>query len=147
MFARTSFIAFTVAAAISACQGYAVLSARAFPANCARNYTVSSGDTCDKISAAQSVSTFQLAKVNEGVIDPDCDNLFVGETICLGITGQDCTATHEVVTGDNCFGIAQSAGISESVLLENNPNVDASCDNIYPDEVLCTDPNVISYTS
>ena len=69
---------------------------------CARNYTVQPGDICDKISAAQNVSTyvdhfypfscyffffvnsdllcrFQLASVNNGTIDPACDNLRVGE--------------------------------------------------------------------
>jgi hypothetical protein len=30
----------------------------AFPANCDRNVTVQSGDTCDAISAANSVSTY-----------------------------------------------------------------------------------------
>ena len=71
--------------------------------DCARNYTVQPGDVCDKISAAQNVSTYasisfltlfmlrkknpdllcqcryQLATVNEKIIDPACDNLQVGE--------------------------------------------------------------------
>ena len=65
---------------------------------CARNYTVQPGDVCNKISAAQNVSTYvynlsisylkkkdfvslcryQLATVNKA-IDPACDNLRVGE--------------------------------------------------------------------
>lgn len=57
------------------------------------------------------------------------------QVICLGITGQDCTTTHKVVTGDSCFSISQAAGIELSVLIANNPNVDGACDNIYPDEV------------
>ena len=51
--------------------------------NCARNYTVVSGDTCDGISAKTSVSTYQLATVNADKIDAACDNLFVGEVMTL----------------------------------------------------------------
>lgn len=82
MFSRVQLVAFTVAAAVSVCQGYAgqyqyhlsnfpsrvlthiyppVLSTRDLPANCARSYTIASGDTCDKISAAQSVSTYAVS--------------------------------------------------------------------------------------
>ncbi|KAI0089985.1 hypothetical protein BDY19DRAFT_984870 [Irpex rosettiformis] len=147
MFARTSLVAFTIAAAISACQGFAVLSARDLPANCARTYTVVSGDFCDGISAKESVSTFQLALVNKAVIDAACDNLFVDEVICLGITGQDCDTVHVVQSGESCSGIAQTSGISFSTLLANNRNVNNDCSNIYPGEVLCTAPNVIPYSS
>ncbi|KAI0344013.1 hypothetical protein BDW22DRAFT_1116267 [Trametopsis cervina] len=146
MFARISLAAFTVAAAVSVCQGYAVISARAIPANCARTYTVRPGDTCDAISAIESVSSFQLAEVNRDTIDPLCDNLFVGEPLCLGIVGQDCTSVHQVVTGDTCATIATAAGIELSTLLANNPNVNSACTNIHLDEVLCIDSGVIPYT-
>lgn len=45
---------------------------------CNRSYTVQAGDFCDGISAAQNVSTYQLATVNP-VINPTCTNLFVGQ--------------------------------------------------------------------
>ncbi|KAI0700452.1 hypothetical protein BC835DRAFT_1412046 [Cytidiella melzeri] len=147
MFARLSFIALTVVAAISVCQGFAIISTRDLPANCARNYTVSSGDTCDAISAAQDSSTFQLALANKATIDPLCDNLFPGEVICLGLTGQDCTTVYEVVSGDSCATIAQGADIQVATLLANNRNVDNACDNIYPDEVLCVASDIIPYSS
>jgi hypothetical protein len=69
----------------------------ALPAGCDRNVTVQAGDTCDAISAANSVSTYvssschqftcssyvwhryQLATVNSGIIDSACDNLYIGE--------------------------------------------------------------------
>ncbi|KAF8591712.1 carbohydrate-binding module family 50 protein [Ramaria rubella] len=109
-----------------------------FPANCARNYTVKAGDTCDSISAVQNVSTFQLANVNEGTIDPACDDLFPTEVICLGIIGQDCTNTTVVTDDETCVDIADKANITTSLLLENNPNVNPICTNIFPGEVLCT---------
>ncbi|PPQ76725.1 hypothetical protein CVT26_004433 [Gymnopilus dilepis] len=123
----------------------------AFPTNCARNYTVQDGDFCDKISANEKASTYQLATANAGIIDPACDNLFVGETryspylkleqvICLGLTGHDCDTVHVVANGDGCPDIATAAGISLADLLANNPNINADCSNIYIGEVLCVAP-------
>ncbi|KAG6831631.1 hypothetical protein H0H92_008708 [Tricholoma furcatifolium] len=106
-------------------------------ATCDRTYTVASGDTCDAISAAQNVSTYQLALDNPE-IDANCDNLVVGETLCLGFQGADCTTVHVVVSGDGCATIADNANITLATLLANNPNVNAACSNIYPGEVLCT---------
>ncbi|KAI0801502.1 hypothetical protein C8Q74DRAFT_496912 [Fomes fomentarius] len=112
---------------------------------CARNYTVVSGDTCDGISAKTktSVSTFQLADVNKNKIDPACDNLFIGEVLCLGIRGQDCQVVHVVQLGDTCEAIAQAAGTTLDILFANNPNVASDCTNIYTGEVLCTADEVI----
>ncbi|KAK7688036.1 hypothetical protein QCA50_008406 [Cerrena zonata] len=108
------------------------------PANCARTYTVRSGDFCEAISASQHVSTFQLANVNKGIIDVGCDNLFAGEVLCLGITGQDCQTVHVVQGGETCDSIAANAGINEALLAANNPNIDKNCDNLGSGEVLCT---------
>ncbi|KAF8995663.1 hypothetical protein BDQ17DRAFT_1365399 [Cyathus striatus] len=113
----------------------------AIPANCDRQYTVRLGDTCDGISAAQNVSTYQLATVNAGTINSDCSNLSVGEPLCLGITGQDCTQVSVVQSGDSCTAIASAAGISVATLLSNNPNIASDCTNIYPGEVLCVAPS------
>ncbi|KAI0777474.1 hypothetical protein BD413DRAFT_468040, partial [Trametes elegans] len=111
--------------------------------NCARNYTVQLGDTCDGISAKTNTSTFQLANVNADKINADCSNLFAGEALCLGITGQDCDVTHVVQSGDGCDSIADEAQTTEATLLANNPNVNSGCTNIYPGEVLCTADEVI----
>ncbi|PIL31050.1 hypothetical protein GSI_05746 [Ganoderma sinense ZZ0214-1] len=132
-----------LAAALAAVCG----SVHAQVSNCARNYTVVSGDTCDGISAKENVSTYQLATVNNATIDAGCDDLFVGESLCLGITGQDCDVTHVVVSGDNCEAIAQAAGTTLDILLANNPNVDSDCSNIYPGEVLCTADDIIVVSS
>ncbi|KAI0809203.1 hypothetical protein BC629DRAFT_1282313 [Irpex lacteus] len=107
----------------------------AVPANCARAYTVVSGDSCNAISFKESVSSFQLALVNSAIIDPACDNLFPGEAICLGLTGQDCNTIRVVESGDTCLAIAAWAGIPFSTLLANNKNVDNSCSNLIPGEV------------
>ncbi|KAG6811289.1 hypothetical protein H0H92_008156 [Tricholoma furcatifolium] len=111
--------------------------ARATPlqvrATCDRIYTVASGDTCDGISAAQNVSTYQLGLDNPE-IDAACDNLIVGETLCLGFQGADCTSVYVVASGDGCDTIATDANATLTTLLANNPNVNADCSNIYPGE-------------
>ncbi|EIM84050.1 uncharacterized protein STEHIDRAFT_170450 [Stereum hirsutum FP-91666 SS1] len=114
--------------------------------DCARIYTVVTGDICDAISVVHNSSTYQLAAANPE-INADCSNLFPGETLCLGLTGQDCTSTAVITSGDSCASIAATAGIADSTLLANNPNVNAECTNIYPNEVLCTASTVISYNT
>ncbi|PFH45928.1 carbohydrate-binding module family 50 protein [Amanita thiersii Skay4041] len=116
--------------------------ARDVPADCSRQYVVQAGDFCDAISVAQNVSTFQLANVNANVINADCSNLFIDETICLGIVGHDCNIVHQVQEGDSCPTIASAAGITLDTFLKNNPNVNAGCTNIYIGEVLCVGPDL-----
>ncbi|KAI0089986.1 hypothetical protein BDY19DRAFT_992924, partial [Irpex rosettiformis] len=122
------------------------LPAKALPADCSRSYKVNDGDTCDIISAKESVSTYQLALVNKGVIDSGCDNLFVGEVICLGIIGQDCTTVHTVKNGNTCDAIEEWAGIDFATLLANNKNINNQCSNLRSGEVLCTASSVIPYS-
>lgn len=126
---------------------FAGLSLSAFvKADCARNYTVRLGDTCDKISAAQNVSTYQLAIVNP-IINVNCSNLAVGMPLCLGNVGADCTDVHVVGAGDNCFDIDTVAGIDFTTLQANNPQVDDNCDNIYVGEVLCVADQIFNYNT
>ncbi|KAG8216764.1 hypothetical protein J3R82DRAFT_7008 [Butyriboletus roseoflavus] len=114
----------------------------ALPANCDRNATVVAYDTCNIISAKHNVSTYQLAAVNTGIIDANCDNLQIGEIICLGLTGQDCETTYVVQSGDSCISIADMFNIPESTLLQNNPNLNQTCTNLYPQEVLCVSSTI-----
>ncbi|KAH9829040.1 uncharacterized protein C8Q71DRAFT_791922 [Rhodofomes roseus] len=119
----------------------ALLAANAVSAQtCARNYTVVAGDICDSISAAQNVSTYQLADVNPG-IDPRCDDLTPGETLCLGYVGSDCTTTHVVSADETCEGVAATYSMNTTLLLQGNPQVNADCQNLYTGEVLCVAPD------
>ncbi|KAJ3997124.1 hypothetical protein F5050DRAFT_1754374 [Lentinula boryana] len=105
--------------------------------SCTRSYTVQDGDICDSISAAQNVSTYQLAAVNSGVIDSTCSNLQPGSSLCLGYEGEDCTTTYTVAAQDTCDTISATYGINSTLLYGNNPQIDSACDNIYVGEVLC----------
>jgi len=106
--------------------------------SCTRSYTVVSGDTCDGISAAHNVSTYQLAAVNP-VIDSACSNLQIGQVLCLGTKGSDCTKTYTVVPDDVCDSVAATYGINTTLLFANNPILDLACDNLYIGEVVCVD--------
>ena len=61
--------------------------------------------------------------------------IYIFKLLCLGITGQDCDVVSVVASGDSCTTIADAAGIPLSTLLNNNPNVNSQCSNIYPGEV------------
>ncbi|KAJ7572620.1 hypothetical protein C8J56DRAFT_864112 [Mycena floridula] len=137
MFARTHLVA-----AVSLSM---LIAAGVVNAICARTYIVQPGDTCDGISAAKNVSTYQLAIVNSAKINTGCTNLFPGEALCLGNVGEDCTDVHVVVSGDVCSQIASDAGTDFETLFANNPNVDTGCTSMYVGEVLCVADQVFDY--
>lgn len=92
------------------------------------------GDICDSISAANNVSTYQLAAINPS-IDSTCSNLIPGNTLCLGTSGEDCQTTYIVRPDDTCEGIASAHAINSTLLSLNNPQIDSRCSNIYIGEV------------
>jgi len=106
--------------------------------SCSRTYTVQAGDYCDKISASQNTSTYQLAVNNIKSINSGCTNLVPGQVLCLGTSGDDCQTVDVVGASDTCDSIASAAGINTTILTLNNPQINAGCSNIYTGEVLCT---------
>jgi len=121
----------------------AVMGAFTFFANgalahaCTRTYTVQEGDTCDAISAANNVSTYQLAAINPG-IDLSCSNLLPEEALCLGTEDEDCNETYVVKPDDTCDIVADAQGVNSTMVRLNNPQIDEECTNLYIGEVLCT---------
>lgn len=98
------------------------------------------------------LSSYQLAHVNNGTINASCTNLAIGQvrcsdcssrtqvdpgnqTLCLGLSNQDCKATYTVQTGDTCNDIVAAKQIDLNTLLENNPNLSEEC-NIFTGEVI-----------
>jgi len=110
----------------------------ALAADCTRFYTVQAGDTCDSISAAKNASTYQVAVVNIGTINPECSNLAIGSSICLGHKDTDCSTTYTVVKDDTCEGVANKVGVTLDILYGNNPQLNKECSNLYINEVLCS---------
>lgn len=109
---------------------------------CVRHYTIKEGDICDGISAANNVSTYQLAKINEGYIDSTCSNLQPGAEICIGYENEDCSTTYVVKGQDTCGSIAEHHAINSTMLNLNNPQIDGDCSNIYVGQVLCVGSTV-----
>jgi len=115
----------------------AVFAQSAFALTCSRLYNITQGDYCDLISQKQNVSTYQLAVLNPNLTSNGCHDLTVGVQMCLGIIGYDCQTTHVVRQDDSCDNIAAAGGLNMTILTQNNPQLDSSCD-IYVGEVLCT---------
>ncbi|KAF9261847.1 hypothetical protein L218DRAFT_961087 [Marasmius fiardii PR-910] len=122
MFARVSLVALSLAAYSTAI--------------CTRTYTVKSGDGCDGIAAANGVSQYQLQRLNGQNI---CLLLTPGQSICLADSTYDCQPVYTVVSGDTCFGIAQSHGITLSKFLSDNAQLDPNSCPIYPGLNVCVD--------
>ncbi|KAK0545654.1 hypothetical protein OC845_005003 [Tilletia horrida] len=99
---------------------------------CTQSYSVVSGATCDGICRRNSVSGYQLQKLNSGL---DCSSLKVGQSLCLRSKEYDCTAVYTVAGGDTCYSIATAKGISSTQLSNDNPGL--SCGSIYAGQVLC----------
>ncbi|OSD06017.1 carbohydrate-binding module family 50 protein [Trametes coccinea BRFM310] len=85
---------------------------------------------------------YQLAVVNANSIDSGCDNLQVGQVLCLGTEGEDCKTTHVVQQDETCDLITGTYNINATLLYANNPQIDSQCDNLYIGEVLCVAPTV-----
>jgi len=113
-------------------------------AGCSRNYTVVAGDVCDGISKSNSVSTFQLA-ISNNAVDDACSNLSIGQDLCLGWAGLDCTSVYVVKSGDTCDSVISSYSLNSTILYQNNPNIDDTCSNIYTGEVLCVSSVAYDY--
>lgn len=84
--------------------------------------------------------SYQLAAVNSGVINSDCTNLVPGTVLCLANAGQDCQDTYVVMPGDDCDKVSYMANINTTILLQNNPQIDWACSNMYIKEVRKADP-------
>ncbi|KIL59766.1 carbohydrate-binding module family 50 protein [Amanita muscaria Koide BX008] len=121
-------------AIISAFLALPLVAQTGLAAQCSRGYTVKEGDICDSISAANQVSTYQLAVINKGVIDAGCTNLVPGQTLCLANVGEDCNNIHVVALGDDCESVQNQAGINSTLLYHNNPQINENCSNIYVGE-------------
>ena len=78
--------------------------------------------------------SYQLAVVNPK-INAECNNLQIGDTLCLGLSGQDCSSTYVVKPNDTCDLITSSQSVNATMLWANNPQINADCTNIYVGEV------------
>ncbi|KAE9394533.1 hypothetical protein BT96DRAFT_1022498 [Gymnopus androsaceus JB14] len=134
MLARLSF--FALVTALGAIMGARVLA----QISCQATYSVVSGDNCATISAKFNVSDISLITANPGV-NINCDNLFVGQQLCIPFPSPTCSADYTIKSGDVCISIANQFGITAAVLEAANTQIDPLCDNLQVGEILCI-PNI-----
>ncbi|KIK60809.1 carbohydrate-binding module family 50 protein [Collybiopsis luxurians FD-317 M1] len=76
----------------------------------------------------------------------------VASLSALGTNAQTCNGqAYTVIQGDTCIAIADKLGITLAQLLGCNPQINAACSNLIPDEQLATPsttcgPCITSYT-
>ncbi|KAJ8487372.1 hypothetical protein ONZ51_g4230 [Trametes cubensis] len=121
-----------------------VTSVNAQQPQCSRTHIVGEGEICDDIAEKTSTPTLQILNANLGVIDPACENLEIGRSICLGFVGQDCSVVHVVQSDDTCDKIADDAGTSVAIILANNANINGDCTNLVEGDVLCASGSLIA---
>ncbi|KAJ3749276.1 hypothetical protein DFH05DRAFT_1520888 [Lentinula detonsa] len=139
MFARLSLLAMVTALGVIGVNSFAVPRTNIYSrATCQATYTVVSGDTCNKIASEFGVTTPALEAANP-TIDANCDNLFIGEQLCIPATPPPptCVAEYTVKAGDVCNSIANQFAITVAQLEAANPEIDPLCDNLQINQVLC----------
>ncbi|KAG8734954.1 hypothetical protein FRC10_011157 [Ceratobasidium sp. 414] len=102
---------------------------------------VVSGDSCISIPQKNSISSYQLTKLNPSL---NCNALSIGQSLCvIDLTAPpaedstyNCQPVYTVKSGDSCFNIASSNGIDTTQLINNNPQLGSSC-AIQPGQNLC----------
>ncbi|KAK1751404.1 hypothetical protein QBC47DRAFT_434461 [Echria macrotheca] len=127
---------------------------------CYRWYVIQSGDSCSLIEASFGITFAQLQGWNPS-LKSDCSNLLLGEAYCVeggtavtatatststfatpgaptpsGTTGQ-CFVFHTVVSGDSCFAIEQTYGITMAQLQAWNPQLASDCSNLLLGDAYC----------
>jgi len=101
---------------------------------CATTYTVVSGDTCSGICAKEGISLATLYANNPSIDNPACDNLEIGEVLCIN----ECTKTYTVKSGDTCNSISSGNGITLNQFYSWNAQIEcSSCEDIEVGQVVC----------
>ncbi|KAH7870377.1 uncharacterized protein C8R40DRAFT_1175615 [Lentinula edodes] len=104
--------------------------------SCQATYTVVSGNNCVEIAAKFNVTDASLLAANP-VLDAKCDDLFVGQKLCIPVALVSCRAQYIVKPSDVCISIANMFDITAAQLEAANSKIDPLCDNLQNGEILC----------
>ncbi|KAL4788913.1 pectate lyase superfamily protein-domain-containing protein [Aspergillus venezuelensis] len=88
------------------------------------HYTTMSGDTCDSIAAAESVSAATLYAINPALVD--CTSISAGLSLCLPETCE----TAQVQSADTCISLGVDNGATWRSIIEWNGALDYGCTNL-----------------
>ncbi|BCS24217.1 uncharacterized protein APUU_40661S [Aspergillus puulaauensis] len=129
--------------------------------NCDAFYKVKSGDQCDTIAKANSITEEQLKSWNDEINDK-CTNLWLDYYVCVHVPGATATSTspkptdtpsgptpqmpgivsnckdfHLIEDGGSCWSIYTDAGITLDQFRKWNAEVDAGCTNLWLGYYVC----------
>ena len=72
------------------------------------------------------------------VVNANCDNLLVGQQLCIPFPSPTCSADYTIKSGDVCISIANQFGITVAELEAANSEIDPLCNNLLVGEVSTT---------
>eukprot|EP00884_Botryococcus_braunii_P012498 jgi/Botrbrau1/21249/Bobra.39_2s0043.1 len=120
---------------------------------CTKYYTVKSGDTCYIIWTTYSLDSNTFYALNPGI---NCNNLQIGQQVCIGGGGgptpsprppppstptptstppAGCTKYYTVKSGDTCYIIWTTYGLSSATFYVLNPGI--KCNNLQIGQQVC----------
>ncbi|KAK1978616.1 hypothetical protein LZ30DRAFT_799936 [Colletotrichum cereale] len=135
--------------------------------NCDRYYKIQSGDSCDVVASKNGITVAQLRSWNTD-INASCSNLWLDYYICTRVPGvvvpttttrasttstaaagptvspvmpgaaSNCDRYYKIQSGDSCDAVASKNGITVAQLRSWNPDINASCSNLWLDYYICT---------
>lgn len=115
-------------------------------------YTVEAGDLCVTIADAFGITSEELMAANR-TIDANCGNLHEGDVLIIPgqapattTTAPNATptppgsgssgGTYTVGSGESCESIAAETGTTAQAIIAANPEINATCTNLQPDQVI-----------
>ena len=96
---------------------------------CLKTYSITNGDSCWAISNKFGIDLDKFIRINPGL---NCNNLQIGIIVCIG-EGEN-SKTYIVKSGDNCWDISQSFGLTLNDLFSFNPSL--NCQNLIIGQVI-----------
>ena len=125
--------------------------------DCNKFYDVKAGDSCTVIASNYGVTFAQLYSWNPA-IGSGCQNLDVGDYICMGVSSttttskptgvvtpspiqtgmvKDCNKFYEIKAGDSCASVESSYSISFTQLYSWNPALGSNCQYLDVGDYIC----------
>ncbi|XP_037042150.1 uncharacterized protein LOC119078657 [Bradysia coprophila] len=104
-----------------------------------KSVTVKTGDTCWSIASSNGITLAKLLELNS--LSLNCNKLPIGQKVCVSQTpkSQSCKSV-TVKSGDTCWSIASSNGITLAKLLEFN-SLGLNCNKLPIGQKVCVSQN------
>jgi peptidoglycan/xylan/chitin deacetylase (PgdA/CDA1 family)/ribosomal protein S17 len=93
--------------------------------SCSKTYKIQSGDTCYKIWKKYGLSEKQFKSLNSGI---NCNKLKKGDKVCVSLSSGSSSSKnyHTVKSGETCYKIWTTYGLSESSFRKLNSGINCN---------------------